>query len=171
QVEAAHNRGDNERAIALLHDVLALEPGNVMALERLGSAEFLSGHFSEALSAWERVLPLETNPSEILALRQYIDQAKANNKASLPGGLSLPPQARPAPSAAKKTHASAKIAVPAKGMGDPRDVARLYQKGVEFYARGEYLQATAMFMRVLQIDPNNGPARKAIERIERAQKQ
>jgi tetratricopeptide (TPR) repeat protein len=45
-------------------------------------------------------------------------------------------------------------------------VERLFQKGVEHYARGEYLQATAMFMRILQIDPANVQARKALERLQ-----
>jgi hypothetical protein len=43
-------------------------------------------------------------------------------------------------------------AKPAK-RGDPRDVEGLYEKGVEHYARGEYLEASAMFLRILQIDP------------------
>ena len=42
----------------------------------------------------------------------------------------------------------------------------LYQKGVEHYARGEYLQASAMFLRILQIDPENEQARKALDRIQ-----
>jgi tetratricopeptide (TPR) repeat protein len=44
-------------------------------------------------------------------------------------------------------------------------VEKLYLKGVEHYARGEYLQASAMFLRILQIDPNNAQARKALDRI------
>ena len=38
---------------------------------------------------------------------------------------------------------------------------------MEHYARGEYLQASAMFLRILQIDPENAQARKALERIDR----
>ena len=48
---------------------------------------------------------------------------------------------------------------------DQRDIERLYQKGVEHVTRGEYLQATAMFMRRLQIDPENAPAQKGLEHI------
>ena len=71
-----------------------------------------------------------------------------------------PPAAKPAPKPAPR--------VPSRlSAGDPRDVEALYQAGVEHYARGEYLQATALFLRVLQIDPNNEPALKALERIER----
>jgi hypothetical protein len=42
---------------------------------------------------------------------------------------------------------------------------------VEHYARGEYLQASAMFLRILQIDPNNEQASKALERIQRLRPQ
>ena len=31
---------------------------------------------------------------------------------------------------------------------------------------GEYLQASAMFLRILQIDPQNAQARKALDRIQ-----
>ena len=51
--------------------------------------------------------------------------------------------------------------------GDPRDVQALYQKGVEHYARGEYLQASGKFRRILLIDPENEQARKALEKIDR----
>ncbi len=61
------------------------------------------------------------------------------------------------------------VAAPATIKGDPRDIDRLYQSGVEHYARGEYLQATASFMRILQIDPENAQAKKALDRIERKQ--
>jgi tetratricopeptide (TPR) repeat protein len=54
-------------------------------------------------------------------------------------------------------------------VNDPREISDLYQKGVEYYARGEYLEASAMFLRILQIDPQNEPARKALERIESRQ--
>jgi tetratricopeptide (TPR) repeat protein len=63
--------------------------------------------------------------------------------------------------------APAAAVAPRRPAGDTRDVERLYQKGVEHYARGEYLQATAMFIRILQIDPENAQARKALERIDR----
>jgi tetratricopeptide (TPR) repeat protein len=55
----------------------------------------------------------------------------------------------------------------ARKPADPRQVEELYQRGVEHYARGEFLQATAMFMRILQIDPDNQQAAKALERIKR----
>jgi tetratricopeptide (TPR) repeat protein len=55
----------------------------------------------------------------------------------------------------------------APAAGDPRDVESLYQRGVEHYARGEYLEASAMFLRILQIDPSNEQATKALARIQR----
>ncbi|MDX6768095.1 MAG: hypothetical protein SF051_01070, partial [Elusimicrobiota bacterium] len=75
--------------------------------------------------------------------------------------------AAPAPAAAPAAPPPAAVIKPKAPSGDPRDVERLYQKGVEHYARGEYLQATAMFIRIIQIDPENAQARKALERIDR----
>ena len=93
------------------------------------------------------------------AIELYMDRARQK--------LGLKPRqpvvrraARPRPSARPK------IRKP-KPRGDVRNVRRLYQKGVEHYARGEYLQATAMFMRILQIDPENTAARNALERVRR----
>ncbi|MFA6004358.1 MAG: hypothetical protein WC881_09850 [Elusimicrobiota bacterium] len=78
-----------------------------------------------------------------------------------------PSAAKPAaPAAAQPVRRARPAQTAAEVKGDPRDVDRLFQKGVEHYARGEYLQATAMFMRILQIDPQNAQARKALERLE-----
>jgi tetratricopeptide (TPR) repeat protein len=165
EVEAAHNRGENERTVQILRDILELEPGHTTALERLGSAYYLMNRYQDALQAWERALASESKPEEVQSLKQYILQAQEQaRKNQMPGGLSKP--AEQAPEAAPEQAAPA---VRARGEGDPRDVQKLYQRGVEFYARGEYLQATAMFMRILQIDPGNDQARKALERIQRAQ--
>jgi tetratricopeptide (TPR) repeat protein len=49
------------------------------------------------------------------------------------------------------------------------EVERLYEKGIELYARGEYRQATDMFMRILQIDPDNAQALKALESLKSPQ--
>lgn len=52
---------------------------------------------------------------------------------------------------------------PAKS--DPAGSARQYKEGLRFYAEGSYLQATAAFLRALELDPGNEEARKALERL------
>jgi len=85
---------------------------------------------------------------------------EAVNKLMAPPGPAAPDRAIGRGSAASEVRREAAV-------GDPRDVEKLYQKGVEYYARGEFLQATSMFLRILQIDPENDQARKALERIDR----
>jgi len=182
RVEFANTRGDQGRVESLLKDVIELEPESVTALERLGSLRYLTGRYLEANQMWEAALKLETREKEIESLRTYMKLAaeRASGK-QLPGGLAPaaaveaePAAAEPAPAAAPAPVAAppaapapAAVAPPAAKRADPRDVQVLYQKGVEHYARGEYLQASAMFLRIIQIDPENEQARKALERIDR----
>lgn len=182
RVEFANTRGDQGRVESLLKDVIELEPESVTALERLGSLRYLTGRYLEANQMWEAALKLETREKEIESLRTYMKLAaeRASGK-QLPGGLAPAaaveaepaapepaPDAAPAPVAAPPARPSpAPAAPPAAKRADPRDVQVLYQKGVEHYARGEYLQASAMFLRIIQIDPENEQARKALERIDR----
>lgn len=164
RIEFANTRGDQGRVEALLKDVIELEPESVTALERLGSLRFLTGRYLEANQTWEAALKLETREKEIESLRTYMKLAaeRASGKV-LPGDFA--PTVPVAPAAAKPPSS----APATRRAGDPRDVQALYQKGVEHYARGEYLQASGMFLRIIAIDPENEQARKALERIERRQ--
>ena len=173
QAEFAHTRGDAARSEALLNDVLTLEPANATALERLGSLRYLAGRLPEAIDAWEAAARLETRERELESLREYLRLARARSGAkALPGAAATEPApsapaAPPTPAAAEPPPAPPAPAAAPAPAGDPRDVEKLYQLGVEHYARGEFLQASSMFLRVLRIDPGNEPARKALERIER----
>ena len=193
QVEFANTRGDMGRVEALLNDTLVLDPENATALERFGSMRYLTGRLPEAIAAWEAAAKLETRDKELESLREYLRVARERASGKpLPGGssplisvpapsetsgvstgTSAPAALSPAAAAAAAAEAAPAVAPiepppsrSASPAGDPRDVGNLYQKGVEHYARGEYLQATAMFMRILQIDPQNDQARKALERIQ-----
>ncbi|MBI3566449.1 MAG: tetratricopeptide repeat protein [Elusimicrobia bacterium] len=176
QVEFANTRGDSARAEALLNDLLALEPRNATALERLGSLRYVQGRLPEAISAWETADKVETRERELESLRAYLKLARERAAGKpLPGGSApmIEVPVAPAPPPAPGVDAStAPAAAPRRSdapprTGDLREVERLYQNGVEHYARGEYLQASAMFLRILQIDPENEQARKALERIDR----
>ena len=185
QAEFANTRGEMGRVETLLSDTLVLEPENAMALERYGSLCYLTGRLPEAIAAWEAASKIETRERERESLRAYLRVARERATGKpLPGGAAGPlisvHAGTPAPEAvpAASTAAAPPIAAPRvpqaeprvrrapSPLGDPRDVESLYQKGVEYYARGEYLQASAMFMRILQIDPQNEQARKALNRIE-----
>lgn len=160
RVEFAYNRGEQEKVLGLMEDVLELEPKNVLALERVGTTYFVLKRYKEALAVWERALPLEVDPKEQAALQEYMRKAREAMASD------TAPQPAPVKRVQRTRKPRTKVNV---RKGDPRDIARLYQKGVEHYMRGEHLQATAMFMRILQIDPNNLQAKKALERLRRRQ--
>jgi tetratricopeptide (TPR) repeat protein len=184
QAEFANTRGEMGRVETLLGDTLVLEPENATALERLGSLRYLTGRMPEAIAAWEAAVKIETREHELESLREYLRAAKERATGKpMPGGgpLLTAPEAAPAaaaPAAAAPAAVPAPIAAPQvpraepaarpapSPAGDPRDVEALYQNGVEHYARGEYLQASAMFLRILQIDPSNEQAHKALDRIQ-----
>lgn len=161
RVEYAHTRSDATQVESLLTDVILLEPENTTALERQGSQRYLTGRYLEAIQVWEAAEKIETRERELVSLKAYLKLARdaAAGKA-MPGGLA---PATVAPAAPKPEEP--RRVVPT---GDPREIEGLYQKGVEHYARGEYLQASTMFLRILRIDPDNAAARKALERIDRA---
>ena len=51
--------GKYHRAVGTLDEILALEPNDVLALKRLGSAYFSLGKKARAKEAWERALRLQ----------------------------------------------------------------------------------------------------------------
>jgi tetratricopeptide (TPR) repeat protein len=169
QAEFANTRGEAARVESLLKDVLFLEPENATALERLGSLRYLAGRLTEAIAAWEAAAKLETRAREQESLREYLRLARDRSGAApLPGAVDSAPSPSPtAPAQAAPEAPASAVPSPVAPAGDPRDVEKLYQSGVEHYARGEYLQASAMFLRILRIDPGNEQARKALERIDR----
>ncbi|MFA6094036.1 MAG: type IX secretion system membrane protein PorP/SprF [Elusimicrobiota bacterium] len=178
RVEAANSRSEHEKVLSLLQDITMLTPNNVTAIERTGSTYYILGRYQEALQTWERAMPMETNAQERQSLVEYIDRARgklgmskaprqAEPEAAPAKETSSYAPAAPVQAAAQQAPAPRPVKAPAARRSDPQEIERLYQRGVEHYARGEYLQATAMFMRILQIDPENAQARKALDRIQR----
>ncbi len=168
RVEFAHTRGDQDRVAVLLKDIIELEPESVTALERLGTLHYMAGRYREANQIWETALKLETSEKEVESIRTHMKMAveRAEGK-TLPGDAVVPVPVPVAPAASTPVAAPPTDQKTPRRVGDPRDAQALYQKGVAHYARGEYLQASGMFLRILQIDPGNEQARKALERIDR----
>lgn len=180
EAEAANDSREYGRVKQILDDILELEPNDTVALERLGSSDYVTGHYKEAVLAWGKALKLETNPDETQSLKNYLQLAEAKMgqpkkaQAVLPGGAPEAKagavQAPPVSSAASQ----AQVQVPQKSAAPQgrkinsrqrKEIMRLYRRGVDDYASGDYIHATAAFLRILQIDPNNAEARKALERM------
>jgi len=138
RAEAAFERGDQAAAEKWLQEALFLEPENATILERLGSLRYVQGRPQEAAAYWERAKPLENRPEQLKALAEYLARVRGAGR----------------PAAATEP-------------ADSGAISDLYERAIELYARGEQLQATALFLRILQLDPENESARKALERLSR----
>jgi tetratricopeptide (TPR) repeat protein len=184
RVEAANSRREFQTVDLILQDLMQLDDDSASTVEKVGSMYYMLGRYAEAVSAWTKALAMEKSEAEKSNLQYHIALARERMglKAAAPAPAA-PAAAVTAPAASAEvssaavtapavsapvTPAPAAPAVEAPAAAAPAkpartaDVERLYQKGVEHYSRGEYLQATAMFMRILQIDPSNALARKAL---------
>ncbi|MBI3548151.1 MAG: hypothetical protein HY078_03760 [Elusimicrobia bacterium] len=166
RMESSHNNGDFKKVFAHLSDIQTIDPKNPTALERAGSTYYILGRYQDAITVWQKAMTLETSAKERESLQYYLDDAARKLKVApaqkRPAAPETPkPQVQPAPA----PQPAAAPLTPSIKPGDERDIPSLYQRGVEHYARGEYLQATSAFVRILKIDPNNEQARKALERI------
>lgn len=153
-IEKAYRKGDYDRGLALVKRVYELKQADVTTLDRVGSIYYVLGRYGEALTVWQRALPLEKNLRRRRELSQSIAVARRT--------LGLGEEGRPAPPAAapKPPKPSAGASKPDKAL-----IERLYQSGVRHYAAGEYLQAATIFLRIAKLDPGNPKAAKALERL------
>ncbi len=175
RVEAANSRHEVQTVSMILQDLLELDDQDVATTEKVGSMYYILGRYQEAIATWTMALRMEKTATENTNIQYHINLARqrmggntAAPEAATPPALSTAPVTAPA---AAPAEAPAEAPAPAKPAAsrkstNPEAVERLFQKGVEHYARGEYLQATAMFMRILQIDPTNAQALKAMERLQ-----
>lgn len=154
-IEKAYRKGDYDRGLALVKRVYELKQNDVTALDRVGSIYYVLGRYGEALTVWQRALPLEKNLKRRKELSQSITTARQTLGLGAEGRPAPPPAAKPAPS-----KPGAEAAVPDKAV-----IERLYQTGVRHYAAGEYLQAATIFLRIAKLDPGNVKAAKALERL------
>jgi hypothetical protein len=97
---------------------------------------------------------LERDPQKRRALQNSIAVARR--------GLGLPDE-EPAPVPAAP---AASAPPPAAKPVAADEIEALYKKGIKYYASGEYLQATTVFLRILELDPGNPDATKALKRLQ-----
>jgi tetratricopeptide (TPR) repeat protein len=159
QIKAAYHDGDYARGLALVKTALEIKQADVSTFDSIGSVYYVLGRYGEALSMWGQALPLEHD----LRRRRRLEQAIAVARSSL--GLPEEPAAARRPSVVAPPQAPPSTEEQAPSTVDPKQVAQLYTQGVKYYAEGQYLQATTMFLRVLELDPGNADATKALERL------
>jgi tetratricopeptide (TPR) repeat protein len=164
QIEAAYRRGDYQQGLALVKKAYELKQNDVSSMDRIGSIYYVLGRYGEALSVWSRALPLEKDPNKRVELQNSIKVTRRSLGLDDVAVLSPPePPAVVAPPAASTAPAAS--APPASDAAVQRKIAGLYKQGLKFYAAGEYLQATTAFLAILDLDPNNADALKALKRL------
>ena len=149
QAEAANDKGSYREAIELSREVLKTEPNNVSAWENLGIAYFATGDYPKWVEAWEKTRSLEKDPKRWEALNNYLNTLRRNFAAK-------------APAAEEKPKAAAVKAAPA---ATQEEILRLYNIGIDLYATGALSKAKATFEKILQLDPKNDTAAKALKRV------
>jgi tetratricopeptide (TPR) repeat protein len=161
QIESAYRQGNYTLGLALVKKAFELNSNDVSSMDRIGSIYYVLGRYGEALTIWGKALPLEKDAQKRRALENSIVVARrelgladeAFVSAATTSAASAPP--RPAAPAPKALSAEAR----------EHEVQALYKKGVKYYASGEYLQATTAFLRILELDPGNPDAEKALKRL------
>lgn len=123
---------------------LTLEPRHPRALAQLGSVLYLEHRPVQALAAWKAALKAETDLAERENLVFRMVQVEK----------------RLAEDARRKEQAL-------RDRPDPQALERLYQRGVETYLGGNWEKAARFFEKMLELDPENEKASRALERIAR----
>ncbi|UPT72562.1 MAG: tetratricopeptide repeat protein [Elusimicrobiota bacterium] len=148
-MEVALRERDFERVVKLADQVLQLDPSNALAYKRLGAAHYALKRYPEALKALRSAYKLETDSDSRKQLKGYLDALTALIER---GRRDAAPAPKP---------------VEAKPTGlTPVDIERLYEQGVDLYAQGRLTEAAAAFRKIIDAEPNNSSARRALDRVQ-----
>lgn len=143
QMEEALQAKDHARVLQLGAEVLRVAPDNALAYRRMGAAHYALRQHDEALKALQTARKLEKDPQQLEALKSYITALETiiNRGRARPAATKAPVQ-----------------------LG-PGDIERLYDAGVELYSQGKLTEAAGTFRRILEAEPGNVSARRALDRV------
>lgn len=154
QSDSFYQKKNYSEALRKLEEVLDIESGNLNVLKKSGSCNYMLGYYSRAVRDWEKAAAIERDDVEKAKLARMIAEAKKKRGK----------EASWEPETTFKTD-SGQEAVAGSPASRAREIEKLYQAGADFYAKGEYGKAADSFRKILTIDPQNSPAKKALERI------
>ncbi|MBI4055114.1 MAG: type IX secretion system membrane protein PorP/SprF [Elusimicrobia bacterium] len=143
-----------DRVVLLCQEVLEMEPENMVALQRMGSALYVMKSYAKALEVWQKAYGLAQDERTRKNLKEFMDALQRLLKGEPAQPQELRRKASPAPPGRDR---APKV--------DPREIERLYQSGVTLYANGELEEARGIFEELLRLDPENTAAQRALERI------
>ena len=146
-LEVAMREREYDKVLKLAAQILELDPANALAYKRMGSAYYALHKNTEALKALRSAYKLESDPDEKKRIRGYVDALAAVIE--------------------QKTQAAqAARAETPKATKSPQDLERLYEAGVDLYAQGKLAEAAAMFKKILELEPSNISAQRALDRVQ-----
>ncbi len=143
-MEVAMRERDFERVVKLANEILQVDPVNGTAFKRLGSSLYALKRNADALNALRAALRLEKDSEERGRLKGYIGAI-----------TSLIEKARQESSARTVARTAS-----------PKQIEDLYDSGVALYSQGKLDEAAATFRKLLNMEPNNVPARRALDRVQ-----
>jgi tetratricopeptide (TPR) repeat protein len=148
-MEVALRERDWEKVIKFAGQVLELDPANVQAYKRLGAAYYAQKRYPEALKALRSAYKLEEDSDQKKSLRSYIEALQTLMERRARESVT-PKQPR----------------AQEKPLRTPQEIERLYEAGVDLYAQGRLSEAATLFTRILELEPGNVSARRALDRIQ-----
>lgn len=147
-MEVALRERDWDKVVKFAGQVLELDPANVQAYKRLGAAQYAQKRYPEALKALRSAYKLEEDSDQKRSLRSYIEALQTLMERRARESVTPKPRAEDKP------------------LRTPQEIERLYEAGVDLYAQGRLVEASTLFKRLLEIEPNNVSARRALDRIQ-----
>ena len=177
EAQAALEQDEPQRAIALLENVLAQHPREVILLTALGNLYFSEGQLKEALEYFRRnsdlqpkevVIQLQTATTAFLAddyetFETYMERALELEPEN-PHGLKLLATANFRAQKYKEAAELYRQALP----GMPEDVEIILAMGVCFHNLGDLPTAESCFKRALEVDPYNTVASENLKALANA---
>lgn len=148
-LEVALREREYDKVIKLAQQVIELDPANALAYKRLGAAHYALKRYPDALKALRSSYKLEADEDQKKQLRNYIDalasliEQNARREQEAVRGPAQAPVGR-----------------------TPQEIERLYEAGVDLYAQGRLAEAAQAFKQILELEPANVSARRALDRVQ-----
>lgn len=152
-MEVALREKNWDRVLDLADEIFELDPNNALAHKRKATAYYAKKEYVKSLSSLRAAYKYEREASTKRRLKSYIN-AMISLIEKIRDRKTIPPRVRP----------GIRIRPPKRKL-TPDDIRRLYEAGVDLYARGQLDEALAKFAKILEIDPKNAQARRAQRRV------
>lgn len=169
QARLALSQGRLDEAVLLSQVLLREDPKNVLAYLTLALARYRQGNYIEAMNALESASRYETSDEARKSLRsdvEALDRLARTARAPAPEPEEpAVPKPKPAP---RKPEPKKPLPPPqaAPRTKAAEDLDKLFDVGLQAYARGDFDAAEKAFQAILKARPDDEKARRAVKRIQ-----